>query len=727
MARRPVLALAAAALGIARPAAAQEPWDLWSITGSNTLRAEHYDIDGNRAAGPYLFDGPQAYNEFGLTASRAFSPWDRLRIQLYGVLNDSDYRSRDSGLVPERMSITRENGEGAVPYRVEAGDTFAYFSYRTLQRSLKGLQVELQPGAGQSLVLLAGVNQPSWRHLQKDDDLTAGASWLMALGPATQVGANFVHNARQADEAAGTLERDQDVLSVTGDHAWEAGTHRLRVEGEVAGFRGDHDGTLAAAGAGADGRDRRGQGYFAQLSGRDSAAPLDYRLRFEQYDRDFRPNGAAILPDRRAIEVFAGWRFPGGLSLRGRAQEFIDARESANALKTRTAGVNLSGPFGAGGAVVGQVDAFVQDATNEAETLDRRSWVASANLGGALGAGWHAQLGLYHQSVDDRIAGAADPATSQVTAMATRAWNAGAVSTTLSPGLTWRRVTGEPGAVTEVTPVLNFSVAGGPHSFNGSLGRQRLDPRLEGAFDIRTTNARLDYRYAQGRHVFGADALRYDRATDQPGGATDTWRVALFWTMAFDKPARVASGAAPAAAVSTAYAAPVGRDISALLALGPGTDAATAERRLREGGLTGISRQPGLMVVEARLLAEVEARQRLALAEEAGRIARSSLVVSFEDATSPQAFAREFERVRRALLDRFGPPAANFEEGAFDAGFVNALNAGRFIRVMEWPAASGRLRFGIPRRLDGQVRMELQYAPAFGTPRDALWSLEAVR
>ena len=89
--------------------------------------------------------------------------------------------------------------------------------------------------------------------------------------------------------------------------------------------------------------------------------------------------------------------------------------------------------------------------------------------------------------------------------------------------------------------------------------------------------------------------------------------------------------------------------------------------------------------------------------------------------------ARAFERVRKALLDRFGPPAASFEEGAFDAGFVNALGAGRFIRVMEWQAGAGRLRFGIPRRLDGEPRMELQYARAFGTPRDAHWSLEALR
>jgi hypothetical protein len=296
----------------------------------------------------------------------------------------------------------------------------------------------------------------------------------------------------------------------------------------------------------------------------------------------------------------------------------------------------------------------------------------------------------------------------------------------VTPGLTWRRVSDGPGAVTEVTPVIQFNVARGAHSVAGSLGRQRLDPRLEGAFDVRTTNARVEYRFVDGRNAFGLEALRYDRATDQPGGATDTWRVAAFWTVSFDKPARAVPAAAPAPA-ATGYAAPVGQDISALLALGPGTDAATAERRLRDGGFAAMARQPGMLVVEARLLGEIDERQRLVLEEQAGRVARAGLVVSFDGAASPAEFARAFERVRKALLDRFGAPASNFEEGAFDAGFVNALNAGRFIRVMEWQAPLGRLRFGIPRRLDGQVRMEVQYAPAFGTPRDALWSLEAVR
>ena len=40
----------------------------------------------------------------------------------------------------------------------------------------------------------------------------------------------------------------------------------------------------------------------------------------------------------------------------------------------------------------------------------------------------------------------------------------------------------------------------------------------------------------------------------------------------------------------------------------------------------------------------------------------------------------------------------------------------------------GVLRFGIPRRLDGQLRMEIQHRAAFpGGLEDARWSLEEVR
>ena len=55
------------------------------------------------------------------------------------------------------------------------------------------------------------------------------------------------------------------------------------------------------------------------------------------------------------------------------------------------------------------------------------------------------------------------------------------------------------------------------------------------------------------------------------------------------------------------------------------------------------------------------------------------------------------------------------------------MNADRFIRVVQWELPGGVLRFGIPRRLDRRVRMEIQYAARFADPLSTRWSIEAVR
>jgi hypothetical protein len=40
---------------------------------------------------------------------------------------------------------------------------------------------------------------------------------------------------------------------------------------------------------------------------------------------------------------------------------------------------------------------------------------------------------------------------------------------------------------------------------------------------------------------------------------------------------------------------------------------------------------------------------------------------------------------------------------------------------------AGVLRFGIPRRYDGQVRTEVQHRRTFPQARDTLWSIEKIR
>ncbi len=90
--------------------------------------------------------------------------------------------------------------------------------------------------------------------------------------------------------------------------------------------------------------------------------------------------------------------------------------------------------------------------------------------------------------------------------------------------------------------------------------------------------------------------------------------------------------------------------------------------------------------------------------------------------------AQTFERVRRALLNRFGNPSFTYDDSAFGPTFTADLAAGRFIRITEWTTQSGSvIRLGIPRRLDGIARIEIQHARRFPSPRDTNWGLDSVR
>lgn len=707
--------------------------DEWSITGSNTLRLETYQIHGDPLSGPYAFKGGQYYDELNLNFLRRLSPFDTIRGQFYGVANDSAYRATDNGVVPERVNLTREKGDAAIPYRIEAGDYFAYFSFRTLQRSLKGVQLELQPTpeAGamrQSLVFVSGANQPYWRHLQARDDWTTGLSWLIETGGDTRFSANVVQNSRQADPVLGRLARQQTVASVTGDHSFAWATQKLHVEGELAGLRGDHDGFADATGAisPTGGQDRRGNAAFAQLSGRSTTAPLDYRLRYERYDRDFRPAGGVITPDRESEEAHAGWRFADGMTLRGRAQHFVDGLQSGNDLRTTTYGVNLAGPFFTEtfSGLSGSIDAFRQHLDKRDATIDRETSNLNANFSKPLPEQWVGNLGLFWQQVNDRVPGASDVDSAQVQLGATHALNLAGWTGTFTPGITLRRVHGGPAAVKEISPALAFALARNEHSVSASYGYQKLQPDAASLATVEVNTLRVNYRYTRGQDSFGIEASAYDRKVTV-GQFNDTYRVSLFWTHALDKPARATAAASPALAVATNTALPQG--LGVLLAIAPGADVAASQKRLDDAGYRGGVRQGNTIVYELRLLNEIDQRQRFAIETDAGRITRTALVISIDDPNNVSAVGQTYERVRKALLDRYGNPTLTFEEGAIGPTFVADLNAGRVIRTMEWQTESGKLRLGIPRRLDGQVRIEIQHASGFGAPRDSLWSIDAVR
>ena len=83
--------------------------------------------------------------------------------------------------------------------------------------------------------------------------------------------------------------------------------------------------------------------------------------------------------------------------------------------------------------------------------------------------------------------------------------------------------------------------------------------------------------------------------------------------------------------------------------------------------------------------------------------------------------------MRALLLRRYGPPDIQIEEGDFALGLATALRTGRFLRVYQWPTSAGVLRFGIPSRPDGIVRIEIRHACDLPPPESADLSLFELR
>ncbi len=723
-------------LCVAASPGAQAQEDGLQLNISNTLRAESYSVHGDPTSGPYAYPGGQYYDELSINAQQRFSAYDVLRLQFYGVANDSSYRSKAQGLVPERFNVTRENGDAETPYRLEVGDYFSAFSYRTLQRSLRGAQLELQPqqeafGARHSLVFSAGINPVvpglakfDWRNA-RDQDQVVGASWLMEFGPRTRLSANLVHDDRRGDATLGTLERSQNLFGAAAETGWDWGTQKLKLESELATVKGDHDGSIGANGtiAPGSGVNRRGQALFAQLSGMASASPLDYRLRVERYDRDYRPAEAIIAADHSGAEAHLGWRFNDGLSWRTRFQRFVDGLQSGNDLRTNTVGTTLAGPLGAG--VSGSADLFWQDIVKQDRSVDRGTVNLNTGLSRPLTDGWIGNLGLNLQDLRDRVAGAQDSTSEQLQFGGSHALAIGGWTGSVSPGIRWRHATGDVLGVREWAPQLGAMLSSGSHSLAANYGYQRLSPAALGTPTVEVNALRVDYRYSSGPHTLGLELSAYDRRVTI-GLYNDSYRASAYWTYAFERnPAR--PGAKPLPAPSQAGEATLAPNLSLLVELAPGGDFDRAMSRLAQAGIGGASRQGNSVIFELRVLADLPQRQRLVIEHSAGSITRSALLIDFAEPTAPAQVVRDYEQVRRALLDRFGPSSSNVEDGQIGASFVADLNMNRVVRAMEWTTAAGTLRLGIPRRLDGQARIEIQHGASFASPRDALWSMEAVR
>lgn len=693
----------------------------WSISGSNTLHLEGYRVKGDESQSPFTDEGFQPYNDFDLNFARRISPFEEVRGDVTGTVNWSPYRAAEENLVLERINLTWEKGDIGTPLRVEAGDFYGFFSFRTLQRTLKGVQVDFQPlesisGERHALQILSGITDSNYRDIDADSEVFSGASWLVETKNYGTYSFNAVNNFRQADPLAGLVEREQWVHSVAVAHSFEAYNQKLNVEGELARFEGDVDlGTRVE-------EDRTGYGQYISLDGR-AAIPLTYSARYQDYEDGFRPNGAVITPNRRSLELRSGYDFGEGRRVNGRHQRLSDFVEGGPDLDTTVTGVTVSSPlpelFPDNSTI--RFDAFTQNVKTVDSSTRIKTNSAKVDMAIPMRNGWVGRTGLTYQTSENVVSGT-NSKLRQIDLGGDKGISIGEFNGTVSPGLFVRTQDGASQGQ-EYGPSVALSLTNGPHSLNGNLSTT-VQQRAANT-DVKNFNLTTAYEFTKGSQSFGGEVGIHRRLPEGALIDTDSFKVAFYWRIAFNKPAKVAAEAVddrPAVPVDTT--APGEFRLRSIL---PGAPIAVARALLLGAGYKTDFAQPSVIVNEMRLLPNIDQRQRHVVTHANRQVIKSALIIDFDDPTDATHVSRTLARVQEELIKRYGAPTRTFNIGSISASLVNDVNNGLLINNVEWKIDAGTIRFGIPRRLDRQVRIEIQFGRAFRSPRDTLWSIEEVR
>ncbi|VAW87832.1 hypothetical protein MNBD_GAMMA17-1880, partial [hydrothermal vent metagenome] len=362
--------------------------------------------------------------------------------------------------------------------------------------------------------------------------------------------------------------------------------------------------------------------------------------------------------------------------------------------------------------VNGSLSGFVQLNDNKNDTVDRRTNVFNSNLNFPLSRDWTGTTSLAYTDTDDRK-GAGDSDSINLRLGATRKINWSDFKGQVSPSVNLRKAT-RTSTSKDTNLALAASLSKGNHSLSMNTSFNQNRPGV--AANANIANLAVNYRFRKGKSTFGAEFTENYRDLDG-AEASKGMQVAVFWTYNFDKTFR----AKPSQRSDAITLAPAGElDI---LNFSPNqllVDIPAMQQ-------LSYSQLGNFLMSETTVFSDSDQRQRLVIREQADEVDFSAVIIDFDDTGSLDSAAQIFERTKRMLVNRYGVPDTFLERGEFDEDLAARVNNDSFIRTMEWQAQEGILRFGIPRRLDGVIRMELQYAKRFNAATDTFWSVEEIQ
>ncbi len=689
----------------------------WQINGAVTTRWDSYAVSGDAEVAPYSKTGTQYYSDLAAGFARRISSYEKISAQITAAINESAYRGHERGGIVQRLKAEWEKGDASIPFRAEAGDIFAFQSLRTLQRGLRGAQVEWQPetvwGKRQSVLLTGGTTAASYRKSDTTNDRFASVGWLIEETPLGTFNLSNTWGNRRGD--ANAAGYSQVVTSLGFLQTFNQSWQRVSIQGERALFRGSQDGQ----------NEVHDQASSLSLDGRVINLPLNYLMRWERYGQGYRPSGAAAPADTDQTTLQASWRFITGQNLVVRFLQARDGWDSNREIRTRTAQTTLSGPMidhvylnldFASQRRDGKPTALEQPTRDR---IDNGRAEFTYSLPNSVWGGSNIRAGFSGRRAASEIVHTTSTSR-DLFLLAGAPFDLVGFHGMVSPGVTWRDQTDTTGTQKSVSPTLLLSASRDQHSLTVSRATTRL-MLTDAITDASGKQTAFSYSYHARQFRLTIDGEHIDRVSpfDQRASAR---RIGFSITIPFDRPP-----GGNAAGITAGAGVFAGTSFN-LRALAPGAELASLDALTAQFRMAGFSTQGNYRVSESQVFNQVTLRQRVVVRTVNDRIEVAAIVIDTDPGASSADVQRQYERIQESMLRAYGSPSVNSEQGVFSPQLINDLNSGVFRRVMEWRTDSGMLRFGIPRRLDGQLRFEIQLAPQFNSSVEVnRWSLEDFR
>jgi hypothetical protein len=680
--------------------------------GWNTFTLEHYDVAGERSQGLYQNEGWQRHNDFGANFYGQYSPYQSMRGYVQGSANHSAYRGLHGGRLTS-ASLHYENGELGLPFRLDVGDFFATQSRRTLQRGLKGFQLEMQPGGAslpQSLQVFWGRSAQDYDVMFDDrKDYFYGASWLIEstfLGALSVSSVGYYDDGYQpasANDSSVGLGGNELVNSVAWYRSFAGENFTHLAELELAYLSGESQNNDSLNGTGA----------FFELSGYGGQGK-NYLFSYERNNREFRPAGASVTADRETIDTQLGLPFYRGLNLRIRGQQYRDGFASDNALRTRIAGVNVAGKPLHGRDLTINADLAFRAVSNVLNSVNRDDITLNLNLAMPVNENWRNRMQLQWQETDDYVS---DELSHRylLSLGADFSHTYSGWESLLSPTVNINEeLDGTGGSSSNVSMGVAFNTQKNGHSIELSHRQNYFDSDRSSGQDSDVGQSRFAWRSELGSHVLGAsyDLYRYNRDADS---AVDSYKATMYWTFKFEKPD------APDQTIVQEEASLLSFFALDDLRLNQVYDV-SLHKALAEAGWSSAGQSGRFELFDGSLFKELQNVQTMVL-EKAGSALRSAnVLVAFSNFNFADN-RRDYERVLDLLIKQYGAPIQERSVGEFTADWRVKLNLREFERVAQWTTSSGSLRFGIASSSFGAARMELQLTPSATSMERKDWGL----